>query len=41
VVEVFPLRLHLEAAGTRRYRETIDFDVRARPAEPAPAASFS
>jgi hypothetical protein len=29
-VEVFPLRMHLEAAGPRRYRETIDFDVRSR-----------
>jgi len=29
-VEVFPLRLHLEAAGLRRYRETIDFDVSPR-----------
>jgi hypothetical protein len=26
-VEVFPVRLHLEAAGLRRYRETIDFDM--------------
>ena len=26
-VEVFPLRMHLEAAGLRRYRETIDFDM--------------
>lgn len=29
-VEVFPLRIHLEAAGSRRYRETIDFDMRPR-----------
>jgi hypothetical protein len=28
LVEVFPLRMHLEPAGRRRYRETIDFDVR-------------
>jgi hypothetical protein len=40
VVEVFPLRMHLEAAGTRRYRETIDFDVRPRRAVPPPGASF-
>lgn len=36
VVEVFPLRMHLEASGPRRYRETIDFDLPARP--PAPMA---
>jgi hypothetical protein len=30
LVEVFPLRMHLEAAGPRRYRETIDFDMHAR-----------
>jgi len=28
LVEVFPLRMHLEPAGRRRYRETIDFVVR-------------
>src|SRR5262245_34681791 len=28
LVEVFPLRMHLEPAGRRRYRETIDFAVR-------------
>ena len=28
VVEVFPLRMHLEPEGRRRYRETIDFSVR-------------
>lgn len=28
VVEVFPLRIHIEADGSRRYRETIDFDLR-------------
>jgi hypothetical protein len=27
LVEVFPLRMHLEATGPRRYRETIDFDA--------------
>jgi hypothetical protein len=27
LVEVFPLRVHLEPAGRRRYRETIDFAV--------------
>jgi len=25
LIEVFPLRMHLEPAGRRRYRETIDF----------------
>jgi hypothetical protein len=29
LVEVFPLRIHIEAAGPRRYRETIDFDANA------------
>jgi len=28
LVEVFPFRMHLEPAGRRRYRETIDFVVR-------------
>jgi hypothetical protein len=28
LVEVFPLRMHLEPSGRRRYRETIDFSVR-------------
>jgi hypothetical protein len=27
IIEVFPLRMHIEAAGARRYRETIDFDI--------------
>lgn len=27
LVEVFPFRIHLEPAGRRRYRETIDFAV--------------
>jgi hypothetical protein len=27
LIEVFPLRMHLEPAGRRRYRETIDFSV--------------
>jgi hypothetical protein len=27
LVEVFPLCIHIEAAGPRRYRETIDFDA--------------
>jgi hypothetical protein len=27
LVEVFPLRIHIEAGGPRRYRETIDFDA--------------
>src|SRR5215212_4915877 len=27
LVEVFPLRMHLEAIGPGRYRETIDFDA--------------
>jgi hypothetical protein len=30
LVEVFPLRMDLEVAGSRRYRETIDFDVSPR-----------
>jgi hypothetical protein len=29
-VEMFPLRMHLEATSSRRYRETIDFDVSPR-----------
>lgn len=29
LVEVFPLRIHLEAAGQRQHRETIDFDMHA------------
>ena len=29
LVEVFPLRMHLEPDGRRRYRETIDFGMRA------------
>jgi hypothetical protein len=29
LVEVFPFRMHIEAAGSRRYRETIDFDAAA------------
>jgi hypothetical protein len=41
VVEVFPLRMHLEAAGPRRYRETIDFDIHARTAAPAPGVSVA
>ena len=28
LVEVFPIRMHLEPDGLRRYRETIDFSVR-------------
>jgi hypothetical protein len=28
LVEVFPLTMHLEPQGRRRYRETIDFSVR-------------
>src|SRR3954453_8551820 len=28
LVEVFPIRIHLESAGGRRYRETIDFILR-------------
>ena len=28
LVEVFPLRMHIEPDGRRRYRETIDFGVR-------------
>jgi len=40
LVEVFPLRMHLEAAGTRRYRETIDFDVRVHPTAQASGAAI-
>jgi hypothetical protein len=29
LVEMFPLRIHIEPAGPRRYRETIDFDAAA------------
>ena len=28
LIEVFPIRMHLEPDGRRRYRETIDFSVR-------------
>ena len=28
LVEVFPIRMHLEPDGLRRYRETIDFSMR-------------
>jgi hypothetical protein len=38
---VFPLRMHIEAAGQRRYRETIDFDLRARQAAPEHLPSAS
>ena len=41
VVEVFPLRMHLEAAGPRRFRETLDFDMHARTASAAPGASIA
>lgn len=27
LVEIFPLRMHVEPASNRRYRETIDFEV--------------
>jgi hypothetical protein len=27
LIEVFPLRMHIEATGPRPYRETIDFDA--------------
>lgn len=37
LVEVFPIRIHLEAAGSRRYRETIDFDMHTRSTVPVPA----
>jgi hypothetical protein len=35
LVEVFPLRMQIEAAGNRRYSETIDFDVCVSHASPA------
>ena len=35
LVEVFPLRMQIEAAGSRRYSETIDFDVGVGHASPA------
>ena len=41
VVEVFPLRMHLEAAGPRRYRTTIDFDVPAHLTASALGAAVS
>jgi hypothetical protein len=41
VVEVFPLRVHLEATGQRRYRETIDFEVPTYPGLPARIPSDS
>jgi hypothetical protein len=41
LIEVFPLRMHIEAAGQRRYRETIDFDLRARQATPEHLPSVS
>jgi hypothetical protein len=34
LIEVFPLRMHLEPAGRRRYRETIDFSMRVSDASP-------
>jgi hypothetical protein len=41
LVEVFSLRIDLEAAGSRRYRETVDFDMRARLTVPAPGTSVA
>lgn len=34
LVEVFPLRMHLEPGEHRRYRETIDFSVRVSDSSP-------
>jgi hypothetical protein len=39
LVEVFPLRMQIQAAGSRRYCETIDFDVCVRHASPARVTS--
>jgi len=33
VVMVFPLRMHIEPGGHRRYRETIDFELSRRPGD--------
>jgi hypothetical protein len=41
LVEVFPLRMHLEPDARRRYRETIDFAVRASILSPARVPSIS
>jgi hypothetical protein len=41
LVEVFPLRMHLEPAGRRRYRETIDFAVRVSTLSSARVPSIS
>jgi hypothetical protein len=40
LLEVFPLRMHLEPAGRRRYRETIDFMMRVSDASPSRVASL-
>ena len=40
VVEVFPLRMHIEPDGRRRYRETIDFGVRVSDSLPSHARSI-
>jgi hypothetical protein len=40
LLEVFPLRMHLEPAGRRRYRETIDFIVRVSDTSTTCAASL-
>lgn len=39
LVEVFPLRMQIEAAGNRRYRETIDFDLSVFHASPTQGTS--
>jgi hypothetical protein len=39
LVEVFPLRMHLEPQGPRRYRETIDFCMRV--SDPPPSHLLS
>jgi|GEM_PF-689790 len=39
LVEVFPLRMQIEAAANRRYRETIDFDVSVFHASPTQGTS--
>jgi hypothetical protein len=39
LVEVFPIRMQIEAAGNRKYCETIDFDVCVCDASPARVTS--
>jgi hypothetical protein len=41
LIEVFPLRIHIEPTGSRRYRETIDFDIYTPSAAPEPGPGIS